>query len=144
MTLTLHDIIPVGLCISTQDLFDAKRFQANFCDNLLLRVRDKSLEAGLTKLKRELNSISTEKKYLDGHKTAIVSNIDKILSLVASRYLQFDLKSAEEIIDNGKDLIQRVLLSNSFDEIATLEGTFKSTITLPVYSLFTQQMKNRS
>jgi len=141
MILTLHDITPIGLCIATQDLFDAKRFQSNFCDNLLLRAKDAKIGFELTNLKKELNSITTQRKFLDGHKTAIISNIDKILGLVSSRYAQIDLKLAEKIIEDGKELIDKVVFSNSFEEIAALEPVFKSKITLPVYELFTNSMK---
>ncbi len=141
MVLTIHDVTPMGLCIATQDLFDTKRFQANFCDNLLLRVKDAKLGSKLTNLKRELNSIMTQNKFLDGHKTAIISNIDKILGLVSSRYVQIDLKLAEKIIEDGKELIDKLVLSNSFEDIAALESVFKSKITLPVYELFTTSMK---
>jgi len=141
MTLTLHDITPIGLCIATQELFDAKRFRANFGDNLLLKSNDQKIKSKLMNLKRELNSMVTEKKFLDGHKTAIISNIDKILSLVASRYTQIDLKAVELIFDNGKELIDKVFFSTSFDEISRLEPIFRSKITLPVYGLFLDQMK---
>jgi hypothetical protein len=141
MTLTLHDITPIGLCIATQELFDAKRFRANFGDNLLLKSNDQKIKSKLMNLKRELNSTMTEKKFLDGHKTAIISNIDKILSLVASRYTQIDLKAVELIFDNGKELIDKVFFSTSFDEISRLEPVFRSKITLPVYELFLDQMK---
>jgi hypothetical protein len=141
MVLTLHDVTPIGLCIATQDLFDAKRFQLNFCDNLLLRAKDAKLGPKLTNLKRELNSIVTQKKFLDGHKTAIISNIDKILGLISSRYIQTDLKSTERIISEGKELIEKVMFANSFEEIAALEPTFKTRITLPVYELFVDSMK---
>jgi len=141
MVLTLHDVTPIGLCIATQDLFDAKRFQSNFCDNLLLRAKDAKLGFRLTNLKRELNSITTQKKFLDGHKTAIISNIDKILGLVSSRYTQTDLRSTERIITDGKELIDKVIFANSFEEIATLEPVFKSKITLPVYEMFADSVK---
>jgi hypothetical protein len=92
-------------------------------------------------LKRELNSITTQKKFLDGHKTAIISNIDKILGLVSSRYAQIDLRATERIISAGKELIDKVMFANSFEEIAMLEPMFKSKITLPVYELFIDSMK---
>jgi len=141
MVLTLHDVTPIGLCIATQDLFDAKRFQSNFCDNLLLRAKDAKLGSGLTNLKRELNSVVTQKKFLDGHKTAIISNIDKILGLVSSRYAQTDLRATERIISEGKELISKVMFAGSFEEIAALEPVFKSRITLPVYELFVDSIK---
>ena len=141
MTLTLHDITPVGLCIVTQELFDAKRFCANFGDNLLLRSDDQKIKPKLMSLKRELNSMATDKKFLDGHKTAIINNIDKILSLVSSRYTQIDLKAVESIFESGKELINKVFFATTFDDIAKLEPVFKTSITFPVYELFLDQMK---
>jgi len=141
MSINLHDITPVGLCIATQDLFDAKRFRTNFGDNLLLRSDDKKVKPKLMSIKRELNSSIGEKKFLEGHKTAIINNIDKILSLVGSRYTQIDLKAVESIFENGKELIDKVFFATNFDDIARLEPTFKTKITLPVYELFLDQMK---
>lgn len=141
MVLTLSEITPIGLCIATQDLFDAKRFQANFCDNLLLRLRDAKIGPKLTVLKRELNSTMTEGKFLDGHKAAIISNIDKILGLVSSRYAQNNFKSVEKVTEDGKELINKTMFSNSFEKIAALEPVFKTKITLPVYELFADSMK---
>ena len=141
MTLTLSEITPIGLCIATQELFDAKRFQANFCDNLLLRSKHSRLGPKLTMLKRELNSEMTQGKFLDGHKTAIISNIDKILGIVSSRYSQSDFKAVEKIIEDGQDMIDRIIFSNSFGSIAALEPSFKTKITFPVYELFVNSMK---
>ncbi len=139
--LTLNDITPVGLCIVTQDMFDARRFRANFCDNLLLRARDKKLGPSLTSIKMELNSVAAERKFLDGHKIDIINNIDKILASVSSRYSMVDLKAVEGVVTNGKELIEKVLAANSFNSIAVLEPEFRSKITLPVYGLFTEYMK---
>lgn len=141
MTITLADVTPIGLCISTQDLFDAKRFQLNFCDNLLLRARDQNMSPKLTALKRDLASVMTERKFLDGHKTAIISNIDKIMGLVSSRYTKVDLRLAESIISSGKELIEKVLVAESFERISKFESQFKTKITLPVYELFMGSMK---
>lgn len=139
MPLTLTDITPIGLCVATQDLFDAKRFQTNFCDNLLLRTEDKTIRPKLISLKRDL--ISTEKKFLDGHKAVIISNIDRIIGLVSSRYLKVDLRLAESVVSNGKELIEKVLACESFEDIARLESEFKKRITLTVYELFIGYMK---
>jgi hypothetical protein len=141
MPITLADITPVALCISTQDLFDAKRFQLNFCDNLLLRAKDEILEPTLIKIKREINTKALEKKFLEGYKTVIISNIDKIIGLVVSRYSKIDLKLAQSVVIEGKDLIERVSLANSFEDIAKLEPVFKSKITLPVYEMFLSYLK---
>lgn len=141
MPLTLNDVTPVGLCIATQDLFDAKRFQTNFCDNLILRFKDSNLVPKLINVKRQLNSSEMEKKFVEGHKIAIVSNIDKIISLVLSRYAQSDLRLVEEIVSNGKELIDKVLMTSSFGQISMLEPVFKAKVTLPVYELFIESMK---
>jgi hypothetical protein len=140
MALTLHDITPVGLCIATQELFDAKRFQQNFCDHLILRTKDSELGPSVSNLKRELNS-QNQKKFLEGHRTAIISNIDKIMSLVTARYHSMDMRVSENVIQNSKDLITRVMYATTFDDIARLEPMFKSGVTLPVYELFMSSMK---
>lgn len=139
--LTMQEVIPLGLCIVTQDMIDAKRFQQNFADNLVLRSRDRNLETKLIPIKRELNSSNLQKKYLEGHKTAIVSNIDKIIAIVPSRYASIDLNLVDSIVFNGKLLVEKVLNADSFEKIAELESTFKSKITLPVYDLFNRHMK---
>ena len=141
MPLTLHEITPVGLCIATQDLFDAKRFQQNFCDNMLLRDRDRNLAPKIISLKKELNSFATEKKFLEGHKAAIINSIDKIISIVSSRYASIDIRLTQSIVDNGKRLMDRVMGADSFEKIAVLEPEFKSRITFQVYELFIQNMK---
>lgn len=141
MTLTLHDITPVGLCLATQDLFDARRFQSNFCDNILMRSNDVGLQDKIVKVKRELNSFMTEKKFLEGHKAAIVNNIDKIISLVSSRFAEMDLRATENVVLHSKDLMEKVLVAQTFDEISFLHNDFKSNVTLPVYDLFLKQMK---
>lgn len=139
--ITLAEITPISLCIATQELFDAKRFAANFGDNLILRAKNKELEPFLLKLKRELSISETQKKFLDGHKTVIISNIDKILGLVSARYSRINYKLVESIVKNGKDLIRKILLADSFDQIAKLESDFKTKITLPTYDLFQETMK---
>lgn len=141
MAITLHDITPIGLCIATQDLFDAKRFRANFCDALILRSSDKDLGYKLSKLRKELNSVVMGKKFLDGHKTAIISNIDKIASLVSSRYARVDLGLAESVVSSSKQIIQKVLIAETFEDIEKLEPEFKRKVTLPVYELFIGYMK---
>jgi len=78
VALTLNDIKPIGLCITTQELFDTKRFLYNYCDGLILRSKDSNLVNDLTAFKRELNSLRTQIKYLAGFKAIVTSNIDKI------------------------------------------------------------------
>ena len=141
MALTLHDITPVGLCIATQELFDARRYQLNFCDHLLLRSKDKGLMQPVSNMKRELNSPDSQRKFLEGHKAAIISNVDKIMSLVTARYNTMDMRMTENVVNSAKDLMQRVMFATSFDDIARLEPMFKSGVTLPVYELFMNYMK---
>ena len=141
MTITLSDITPVGLCIATQELFDTRRYQLNFGDSMILRSRDKQLELWLTPMKRDLTHPTNQKKFLDGHKAAIISNIDRILSLVSSRYATSSLRSVEVVNNDGKNLIRKVLFAENFDQIGVLEPEFKTKIMHPVYQLFINQMK---
>jgi len=90
-----------------------------------MHTKDENLQEKLVSIKRELNSYSTEQKFLQGHKTAIVNNMDKINALVASRFIEQDLRSVESIIAHSKDLMTKVLNASSFDEIAALEPTFR-------------------
>ena len=143
MAITIHDITPVGICLATQELFDAKRFRSNFGDNIILRHKDPSLAPRIGQLKAEFNSYMTEDKFLDGHKTAIIGNMDKIISLV-SRYSSGETRTTEGILADAKDLMGRVMSATSFDEIARMEPEFKSKITLPMYSLFIGQVKKNA
>jgi hypothetical protein len=141
MHITMSDMMPISLCLATHELFDAKRFQQNFGDYCLLRSRGDDMESVIWPLKRELGSSVYEKKYLEGHKAVIVSNIDKILSLVSARYGNLNIKSIEVVIKDGKSLMKKVLQSTSFQDIMFLEPTFKSKIVLPVYELFLEYNK---
>jgi hypothetical protein len=141
MSLTLSDIMPVGLCIATQELFDAKRFRNNFCDFLLFRAKDMKFTSTVIETKRQLNSSSMESKFLEGHKTAIISNIDKIISLVSSRYANIDARGVERIVERAKNMINRVLTAENFDQITVLEPEFRNGVTLPVYELFSAYSK---
>jgi hypothetical protein len=137
--ITFQEIEPIGLCIATQHLLD-KRFRSNFGDTVILRDKDATLEPSLTKIKRELNSGMSDRKYLEGHKMAIVNNIDKILAL-AGRYSTTSLNETDAIVTSGKAIMKKVLFSESFDELGSMEGEFKSKITLPVYELFMKKCK---
>ncbi len=140
MVLTMQDTRPIGLCLATQDLFDTKRYLLNFCDGLLLRGNDPTLKTKLTIVKRELNAFRTQQKFLEGHKLVIVNNIDKIIGLV-DRYSKANPNEVEEVKTNGKNLIQKVLVVQGFDDILKLENEFKSKITLPIYQLFIYDLK---
>lgn len=141
MPVTMTDMQPVSLCMVTQDLFDAKRFQRNFCDSTLMRIQDKGMEELIVTAKREMNASMTEGKFLHGYKAVIVNNIDKILSLVSSRYGHIDFKTVENVVASGKDLMKRVMYADNFAQIAALDPVFKSKINLPTYHLFMESAK---
>jgi len=141
VALTLNDIKPIGLCITTQELFDTKRFLYNYCDGLILRSKDTNLVNDLTAFKRELNSMRTQIKYLAGFKAIVTSNIDKILGIATSRYSRDEPKMVERLVMNGKSMIKKILMANNFEDILAMEGEFKSKITLPVYELFIKSLK---
>jgi len=140
MPLTLHDIKPIGLCVTTEELFDTKRFIHNYCDGLILRGKDLQLCNDLTMLKRQLNAFNTQRKFFDGYKAIITSNIDKIIGLVSSRY-GYEPQDVEKIRMNAKDMIKKVIRAESFEEILGLENEFKTKVTLPTYELFIRDLK---
>jgi len=141
MVLTLSEIKPIGLCITTQELLDTKRFLYNFCDSLIMRGKDDQLKNDLIRVKRELNALNSQRKFLEGYKAIITSNIEKILCLVSSRYEKIEPDDVRKIKDNGKDLIKKTLNSDNFEQILGLESEFKSKITLPIYELFINELK---
>ena len=141
MHITMTDMMPVSLCLSTNELFDAIRYQKNFCDHTLLRARGGGMESTISPLKKELNSSDYQKKYLEGHKAVIVSNIDKILSLSAARYSKSNLRSIESLTVQGRSLMNKVIAAESFQEISFLQPTFKSKIMLVVYEMFLEYNK---
>ncbi len=139
--LTMHDILPISLCLATQDLLDTKKFQSSFSDNLILRLKDEELSEDLLMIKRDLNSFLSEERFLDGYKAVIISYIDKIIGLVNSRYIKVDMKLASEVIESAREIIGKVIKAKNFQEISTLESVFKSKVTLPVYNLFLESIK---
>ena len=140
--LTMHDLTPISLCLVTQDLLDSKKFQLSFCDNLVLRLKDEKLSESLIRIKRDLNSFLTEKNFFEGYKAVIISNLDKIIGLVSSRYTKVDFKLASEVVESAKEIMEKVLKAKNFQEISALESTFKSKVTLPVYHLFLESIKS--
>jgi hypothetical protein len=141
MVLTLNKIRPIGICLTTQELFDTKRFLYNYCDTLILKGKDEQLRNDLIKVKRELNSLTTQRKFLDGYKAILTSNIEKITCLITSRYETSEPESVRKIKMDSKDLIKKILNSNNFEQILGLESEFKSKITLPIYELFLGELK---
>lgn len=141
MPITMQDTKPIGLCIATQELFDTKRFLHSYCDGLILRGDDAKLRNKLTAIKRELNAFRTQRKFLDGYKAIITSNTDKILGLVTARYAKSSPREVEQVVKGGKDMIEKVLKIESFPDVFSLEGEFKSRITIPTYRLFIGDLK---
>lgn len=137
----MYDIKPIGLCITTQELFDTKKFLLNYCDNMLLRGGDPVLSNKLNAVKRDLNSIRTQPKFLDGYKAVLINNIDKIIALVESRYAKTFSEDVQLVKKSGKNIIEKIMNAHSFDEIAILEDVFKTNIVLPTYRLFIDDMK---
>lgn len=141
MAITMHDIRPIGFCVSTLDLFDTKKFLQSYCDGLVLRGDDPRLANRLTQFKRDLNSVMSQQKYLDGYKAIIANNIDKIMALVEARYAKTFSSDVESVRVNGKKLIDRILEARSFDAIGDMEDEFKSKMVLPTYRLFVDDLK---
>lgn len=141
MVITMHEVAPISLCMVTQDLFDTKKFLLGFCDNLILRGDDQKLKQKLISIKRELNAYSTQKNFLDGYKAIIINNLDKIITLVKSRFSKINSQSTSQIADNCKKLMEKIMNSESFDDITLLEAEFKKNIMLPVYELFITSLK---
>jgi hypothetical protein len=122
---------------------DSKRFRNNFCDFTLFKYKDLKIFDKIVETKRQLNSSSLEKNFFEGHKTAILSNIDKIISLVISRYANIDARAVEKIVENAKTIMEKVLTASNFDQLAELEPEFRSKITLKVYELFITSSRPR-
>ena len=141
MTLTMQEIRPIGLCVSTLDLFDTRKFLLGYCDHLVLRGEDPRLTQILTQFKRELNSSMSQPKFLNGYKAVIANNIDKIISLVEARYAKTYSGDVDLVRIQGKKLIDRVLSATSFDMIGSMEDDFKTKVLLPTYRLFIDDMK---
>ena len=139
--ITLAELTPLAFCIQTDDLFDFKMFQSSFGDHIVLREKNPELSEFIVQSKRELNSTMQQIKFLEGYKLVIVRNLDKIMSLVESRYSSIDKAVVDRILTACRQLIKKVLVAESFQKIQELEPTFKKEVLLRVYSLFTQTLK---
>lgn len=125
--------MPLALALATQELLDSKRFRRNFCDNLILGQRER-LQPQLLNLKRELNLSETSKKFFEGYKITIISNLDKIIGLV-SRQLKANPATIQKIVASCKNIMEEVLNAESFEKISQLEPKFKSEVTLELFKL---------
>ncbi len=109
MPITLNDVKPISLCITTEELLDSKRFLYNFCDTLIMRGKDNRLREDLECVKKEMNDFRTQLRFLNGYRTVIINNIDKIMALIDSRYYKIDPVKVDRIKMDGKDLIKKIL-----------------------------------
>jgi len=139
--ITLAELTPVALCIQTDDLFDFKTFQSSFGDHIVLRERDQELSELIRQTKRELNSTLQQTKFLDGYKLVLVRNLDRIMSLVQSRYSSIDKDATDKVLMSCRNLIKKVLIAENFQKIQELEPIFKREVLLKVYALFSQTQK---
>jgi hypothetical protein len=80
-------------------------------------------------------------KFLDGYKLILVRNLDKIMSLVQSRYSTIDGATVDKILTSCRQLIKKVLVAENFQKIQELEPTFKKEVLLKVYSLLSKTIK---
>ncbi|MCD6403060.1 MAG: hypothetical protein J7K98_01885 [Candidatus Aenigmarchaeota archaeon] len=142
--LTLHDALPLGLCLTTQELLDVKKFLLNFCDGILLKSNDEVLKRKIANVKRELNAFKVQQKFLEGYKAVVLNNLDRIMNLVVSRFSGVDEREVENIINKAKQLMNKVLNAQSFEDLIGLDQEFKKDITLPVYELYLKAEKRRS
>ncbi|HDJ96752.1 MAG TPA: hypothetical protein ENG45_01625 [Candidatus Aenigmarchaeota archaeon] len=141
MVVTMHEAFPLGLCMVTESMLDAKRFLLNFCDNTIIRDEDQELKSRLKNVKKELNGIRTQPNFFDGYKTVILDNIDKIIGIVKSRFEKIDPKIVGPVVKDGKEIMKKVLNSQSFDDLVPLSNEFKRKITLRVYELYLKSQK---
>jgi len=139
--ITLAELTPLALCIQTDDLFDVRMFQSSFGDHIVLREKDQELSEFLIPMKRELNSTLHQRKFLEGYKLVLIRNLDRIMSLVQSRYSSVDEASVNRVLTVCKQLMKKVLIAESLEKIQELEPTFKKEVLLKVYSLFSKTFK---
>jgi hypothetical protein len=139
--ITLAELTPLAFCIQTDDLFDFRVFQSTFGDQTVLRERDPELSEFIVQIKRDLNSSMNQAKFLDGYKLVLVRNLDKIMSLVQSRYSTIDEATVDKILTSCRQLIKKVLVAGNFQKIQELEPIFKREVLLKVYSLFSKTIK---
>lgn len=141
MVVTMHEIAPLGLCMVTEEMLDAKRFLLNFCDNTIIRSEDQRLKSQLTAIKKELNAIRTQPKFFEGYRAVILNNIDRIINLTKSRFEKMDFKIVGHVVNDGKEIMKKVLNAQNFDELMSLAPEFKRKITLKVYELYLKAQK---
>ena len=139
--ITLAELTPLAFCIQTDDLFDFKVFQSSFGDNIVLREMNPELTEFIVQMKRDLNSSMNQVKFLDGYKLVLVRNLDKIMSLVQSRYSSIDEVTVDKILTSCRQLIKKVLVAENFQKIQELEPIFKKDVLLKVYSLLSKTIK---
>ena len=144
MPLTLRDMKPIGLCTTTEELFDTRRFLMNFCDGLLMANIDSSLKNRINFTKRDMNAFRTQGNFLHGYKTIIANNMDKIMKIAESRFKKSNPSETNKLLADGKEMVRAILNAEHFDDIAKLETDFKNKISLPIYHMFLGSMKKET
>lgn len=139
MAITMHDIKPIGLCVTTLELFDTRKFLLNYCEGQLIKGEDRNLVNRISEFRKELSRFQL--KFLEGYKAIVASNIDKIIALVEARYGKTYSPDVDVVKRSGRRLINTVLNAQGFEMISSLESEFKTNIMQPTYRLFIDEMK---
>src|SRR3989338_2505977 len=139
MTITMHDIKPIGLCVSTLELFDTRKFLLNYCDGQLIKGDDKNLVNRINEFRKELSR--SQLKFLEGYKAIVASNIDKIIALVEARYGKTYSPDVGVVKKSGRKMIDMILNAQGFEMISSLENEFKTNIMQPTHRLFIDEMR---
>ena len=141
MPLTLHEALPLGMCLATQELLDVKKFLLNFCDGILLKSTDDSLKRRISQIKRDLNAFKVQDKFLDGYKAVLLNNMDRIINLTISRFSKLKPNEVEKIVKSVKEIMEKILNAQKFEDFLPLEAEFKKKVTLPLYELYIEVQK---
>ena len=142
---TLHEMRLLALCQVTYELLDVKKFLLGFCDGILLSSDEKNdiLKRLLSEVKKELNSFRVQKKFFDGYKAVVLSNMDKIINLVQARFQKMYPREVENILASLRDFMKKILNATDFEKLVGMDAKFKREVLLPIYELHLKQEKKR-
>jgi len=129
------------MCLATQELLDVKKFLLNFCDGILLKSTDDSLKRRISQIKRDLNAFKVQDKFLDGYKAVLLNNMDRIINLTISRFSKLKPNEVEKIVKSVKEIMEKILNAQKFEDFLPLEAEFKKKVTLPLYELYIEVQK---
>lgn len=140
--ITLSEIKPLALALSTYELFEGKKIKLDFGSIILLKYKDPYTEKILNEYKKDLLLSSTSKKFVEGLKLVIIYNLDRIIGLAHSRFDRLNPARVKEIEMKAKNLIKRVNEEVfSINDLEKLKDDFKRDILLPIYQLFNELRK---